>query len=50
MAGDDGRYERVARVLAEQVAPALALDGADLELVELEGAEARVRVRAGCVG
>lgn len=50
MATDEARFERVARVLAERVAPALAMDGADLELVELQGAEARVRVRAGCVG
>ena len=42
-------HERVKHVLEKEVAPALLMDGADLELVEVQGAEARVRLRGGCL-
>lgn len=43
-------HDRVAAALATHVAPALSMDGADLELVEATGAEVRLRVRGGCLG
>jgi Fe-S cluster biogenesis protein NfuA len=42
--------ERVAHVLAAEVAPALWMDGADLELVEVEEGVARVRFLGACGG
>ncbi len=41
--------ERVAKVLAAEVAPALQMDGADLELLEVRDGEVRVRLRGGCL-
>jgi Fe-S cluster biogenesis protein NfuA len=42
--------ERVARVLAEEVAPVLRMDGADLELLDVRDGVARVRLHGGCSG
>jgi Fe-S cluster biogenesis protein NfuA len=41
---------RVARVLAEEVAPALQMDGGDVELLDVSDGIARVRLRGGCGG
>ena len=42
--------ERIARVLAEEVAPALQMDGGDIELVGLSGGVAQVRLLGVCNG
>ena len=39
---------RVARVLAEEVAPALQLDGGAIELLEVRDGVAQVRLHGGC--
>jgi Fe-S cluster biogenesis protein NfuA len=39
---------RVSRVLAEQVGPALAMDGAALEVLEITDGVARVRLSGVC--
>ncbi len=41
---------RVARVLSEEVAPALQMDGADLELLDVSDSIAQVRLRGACGG
>ena len=41
---------RVAKALAEEVAPALRMDGSDIELLDVSGGVARVRLRGGCAG
>jgi Fe-S cluster biogenesis protein NfuA len=41
---------RVARVLAEEVGPALALDGAELEVIEVEEGVVRLRLNGVCNG
>ena len=50
MSDPESLRERVAKALAERVAPALHMDGADLEVVDVAGGEVRVRVRGGCFG
>jgi Fe-S cluster biogenesis protein NfuA len=42
--------EQVARVIAEKIRPALQADGGDIELVELRGADAHVRLVGACRG
>jgi Fe-S cluster biogenesis protein NfuA len=42
--------ERVARVLAEEVAPALQMDGGNIELVDVAGGVAQVRLLGVCNG
>jgi len=43
--------EQVAKVLADEVAPRLAMDGGGIELVELtEEGVAKVRLRGACQG
>jgi Fe-S cluster biogenesis protein NfuA len=42
--------ERVARVLAEEVAPALQMDGHALEVVEVAHGVARLRITGACSG
>ncbi|HKI38247.1 MAG TPA: NifU family protein [Gemmataceae bacterium] len=41
---------RVAKVLAEEVAPALRMDGGDVELLEVSDGVAQVRLHGGCGG
>jgi Fe-S cluster biogenesis protein NfuA len=41
---------RVARVLSEEVAPALQMDGGDIELIDVVGGVARVRLLGVCNG
>ena len=41
---------RVARVLAEEVAPVLQMDGGDVELLDVSDGVAQVRLRGGCAG
>jgi Fe-S cluster biogenesis protein NfuA len=41
---------RVARVLSEEVAPALQMDGGDIELIDVAGCVARVRLLGVCNG
>lgn len=41
---------RVARVLADEIGPALGLAADGLELVAVDGGIAQVRVQGGCVG
>jgi Fe-S cluster biogenesis protein NfuA len=46
----DDLRERVARVLANEVAPALQMDGGDIELVGMSGGIAQVRLLGVCNG
>ena len=39
---------RVQQVLAEQVGPALAIDGASIEVVNVSGGEVQVRLGGAC--
>jgi Fe-S cluster biogenesis protein NfuA len=50
MSTADDLRARVAKVLAEEVAPALRLDGGDVELLDVSEGIARVRLRGGCGG
>jgi Fe-S cluster biogenesis protein NfuA len=43
-------HARVAKVLAEDVAPALQMDGGSIELVDVAGGVARVRLLGVCNG
>src|SRR5262245_3013781 len=45
-----GLKERVARVLAEEVGPALAMDGAGIEVLDVTDGVARVRLGGVCSG
>ncbi|HEV3260643.1 MAG TPA: NifU family protein [Gemmataceae bacterium] len=42
--------ERVARVLAEEVGPALQMDGADLEVLGVTDGVVQVRLHGACSG
>jgi Fe-S cluster biogenesis protein NfuA len=42
--------ERVARVLREEVAPALEMDGAAVEVLDVSDGVVRVRLAGGCSG
>jgi Fe-S cluster biogenesis protein NfuA len=46
----DELKERVAQVLAEEVAPALALDSVDIEVLAVEDGIVRVRLGGTCAG
>jgi Fe-S cluster biogenesis protein NfuA len=50
MSTPDDLKTRAAKVLAEEVAPALQMDGGDIELVEIDDGVARVRLHGGCGG
>jgi Fe-S cluster biogenesis protein NfuA len=41
---------RVARVLAEEVAPALQLDGSGVEVLDIDTGVVRVRLTGACTG
>jgi Fe-S cluster biogenesis protein NfuA len=43
-------HERVIRVLTEEVAPALAMDGTRIEVVNLQDGVQRVRLHGACGG
>lgn len=49
MANAETIKDRVARVLATEVAPALRMDGADLEVVDVADGVARVRFHGVCM-
>jgi Fe-S cluster biogenesis protein NfuA len=42
--------ERVANVLAKEIAPALAMDGIEIEVLDVAGGVARVRLPGACAG
>jgi Fe-S cluster biogenesis protein NfuA len=46
----DDLRERVARVLAEEVAPLLGMDGVAIELAGVDGAVVQVRLAGVCSG
>ncbi len=46
----DDLKSRVARVLSEEVAPALQMDGGAVELLDVSDGVARVRLLGGCGG
>ncbi len=50
MSEPDDLKSRVARVLAEEVAPALQMDGGAVELLDVRDGVAQVRLHAGCSG
>jgi len=50
MSEPDDLTARVARVLAEEVAPSLQMDGGAIELLEVCDGIARVRLHGGCSG
>jgi len=41
---------RVARVVAEEVAPLLAMDGAAIEVIDVDGGIVQVRLNGACSG
>jgi Fe-S cluster biogenesis protein NfuA len=47
---NSGLRGRVDRVLAEEAAPLLGMDGASVEVVEVRDGVARVRLHGGCSG
>ncbi len=49
-AGASDLKSRVARVLAEEVAPALQLDGSAVEVLDIEAGVVRVRLTGACTG
>ncbi len=49
-AGQGNLKDRVARVLAEEVGPALAMDGAAIEVLDVADGVARVRLGGVCGG
>jgi NFU1 iron-sulfur cluster scaffold homolog, mitochondrial len=40
--------ERVAQVLSQQIAPALAMDGTQMEVLDVQGGVARIRLGGVC--
>ena len=40
--------DRVAQVLADEIGPALAMDGTQIEIVDIEGGVARLRLGGVC--
>jgi Fe-S cluster biogenesis protein NfuA len=42
--------ERVRKALAEDVGPALGLEGSAIEVIEVDGGVARLRLAGGCTG
>ena len=50
MSQEDALRDRVAHVLAEEVAPALAMDGAGVEVLDINEGVVRVRLHGACTG
>jgi Fe-S cluster biogenesis protein NfuA len=50
LASDDDLKARVARVLADHVGPALEMDGAAIEVLDITSGVARVRLGGVCSG
>ena len=48
--GTPDLHARVTRVLAEDVRPALQMDGGDIELLDIQDGVARVRLHGTCGG
>lgn len=46
----DNLKERVARALAQEVGPALAIDGTEIEVLDVTDGVARVRLGGACAG
>jgi Fe-S cluster biogenesis protein NfuA len=46
--GSEGLQDRVARVLAEEVAPILQLDATDIEVLDVSDGVVRVRFHGAC--
>jgi Fe-S cluster biogenesis protein NfuA len=49
-AGSDDLKDRVIRVLAEEIGPALHMDGADIEVLDVCAGVVRVRLHGACSG
>jgi len=50
MGGDAAEFARRVEAVLAQVRPALQADGGDIELVAVEGQNARVRLKGACHG
>jgi Fe-S cluster biogenesis protein NfuA len=48
--GDPAEFRRRVEAVLAQVRPALQADGGDIELVAVEGQNARVRLKGACHG
>ena len=42
--------ERVEKIIDEKIRPALKMDGGDIELVEIDGNNVKVRLKGACQG
>ena len=47
---DPGEFAQLVATALGQIRPALQADGGDIELVEIEGADARLRLVGACHG
>ena len=50
MGGDPGEFARRVEAVLAKVRPALQADGGDIELIAVEGQNARVRLKGACHG
>jgi Fe-S cluster biogenesis protein NfuA len=50
MMGDGGEFSRRVADALNKIRPALQADGGDIELVAIEGPDARVRLTGACHG
>ncbi len=42
--------ERIEKIIEEKIRPALQMDGGDIELVEVDGNNVKVRLKGACHG